>query len=802
MNGNNSLQDKVILLVNTGAVKKKFIIQKIKSLGVKLVILNKEKNWAEPYADFWILADTNNHHEAIGNIKAFIAENPQIKIDGILTFWEDDVLLTSKIADKFNFIGIPFNVSKKARNKYLFREFCYANQLPAPQYKLIKKKEDLKIILQSFAFPLVMKPVYGSSSAYVIKVENEDELYNTYNYIKNNLSTNIESSLFDGQEIMIEEYIDGNEVDIDILLQNGKMKFYSITDNYKTNEPFFIETGFAIPSSLPSKDQNDLASQAEEILEKMGVYNGCIHFEAKATAKGPVPIEINLRMGGDEVYSFVKGAWGVDLIENAVKIALGMYIKINKPETPKRYFTGQDFLSDDSGMVVKLEIDEEVKKMKNLEELHFYKEIGDPILVPPEGYEYLGWMTVSGDNLLDAGNNLNDALKHIHYSVAKFNTGSAFGKTSRKNRFSAAVLNTNLLTRAVKMEKIKRVSQESQLNLHIGILGNSYEEVQDPLETELSQTCEEVKKALKERGYKITFFDLNNYPKILNDLKKSDVDLVLNIGERLNQSPLLKPHIASFLDSLQIPYTGSSPYTLSLAQDKIKFKKLLNYHGIPTARWDYAYSVDDAISEDLEYPLIVKPANGDNSFGITNESVVTNKEELTEQLKKVIVDLGRPALVEEYIDGEEYDISILGSELEDLEVLPLSRTIFKNLPPELRHIYTAEAKSGVNPVYNENIIVQRPPKNISKKLETLITEIALDTYTIFDCQDYGRVEIRVDEDNNPYVLELNANPTLHPNACLPSVAKLLNISYEDLLIKIITLAVKRYQKKPKGYLNL
>jgi D-alanine-D-alanine ligase len=659
----------------------------------------------------------------------------------------------------------------------------------------------LDYIANNFSFPLVIKPTYGSSSAYVVKVENKEELINTYNYLKKNISTEVESALADGVEILVEEYIDGDEVDIDILLQNGKVKFYSITDNDRTNEPFFVETGQSIPTKLPAQYQQDLIDLAEETLEKMGVQNGCIHFEAKSTKNGAVPIEVNLRMGGDEVYSFVKGAWGVDLIENAVKIALGVHLKkIYKPPTPKKYITGKYFLTDNSGILVQLEVPEDIKKSSNLEEVHFFKEIGDAVLMPPEGYDFLGWLTVSGYNPIDAQDNLREIMRRVKYEVAKFGTDSSMGKTSRKSRFSSAVLNKNLLARAAKIEKIKRVSKENQPTLHIGLLGSSYEETQDPFDQELSSTAEEVKKALKSKGYKVTFFDINNFPKVINDLKKSDVDLVFNIGEKFNQSTLLKPHIASLLDVLQIPYTGSSPYTLSLSQDKIKFKKLLNYHGIPTAKWDYAYKVDDEINEELRYPLIVKPANGDNSFGITNESVVINKEQLAEQLKKVIVELGRPALVEEYIQGDEYDVSILGSDPDDLEVLPLSRAIFKNLPQNLWQIYTYDAKWSNSPVYQE-IVIQRPPKNISKKVETLITEIALDTYNILDCQDYGRVEIRVDNDNNPYVLELNANPHLGPNACLPAVAKLLGTEYADLLVKIITLAIRRYQQKPNILIN-
>lgn len=795
---NDSLQDRTILVVNTGSLKKKFILQKLKKLGLKLILLNKEKNWAQPYVDHWIIANTDNHVESLQCVDSFITANPDVKIEGVVTFWEDDVLLASRIADKYNFIGIPYSIAKKARNKYLFREFCIQNKIRAPQHTLVRSMKDINYVCNRFDFPLVIKPVYGSSSAYVVKIENKDELINTYNYIRKNMSTNTESALTDGMDILVEEYIDGDEVDIDILLQHGKVKFYSISDNYQTNEPFFMETGQAIPTSLPISSQKALVEMAEETLEKLGIQNGCIHFEAKSTRKGPVPIEVNLRMGGDYVYSYIKGAWNIDLIEYAVKIAFGMYIKIKKPELPRKYIIGKDFLADNSGILVKLDFDETVKKREYVEELHFYKKTGDPVFVPPEGYETLGWVTVSGDNNLDVQANMQDVLRYVQYDVAKFDSESSLGKTSRKNRFSSAVLNKNLLMRAAKIEHIRRVSKRNQRNLHIGVAYNMFEDSHDVVERELMSIGVSMEETLRERGYRVTTYDFNDFTKVTNDLKQSDVDLVFNVCERNDNSTILKSHVASLLDSFQIPYTGSNALTLALAADKIQFKKVLAYHSIPTPKWDYAYEIDDEINTDLKFPLIVKPGNTDNSFGITNESVVTNQSELQRQLRLVIVEMGRPALVEEYVEGDEYDVSILGSEEDDYRILPLSRSIFKQMPEGYWHIYPYGAKWSNDPVY-DNVIVQRPPKNIGKKLEALISEIALDTYAIMDCLDYGRVEIRVDKDNNPYVLELNPNPPINRGGYLANAAKLVDMNYGDLLEEIITMAISRYKKKTYVY---
>lgn len=795
-NGKDSeVKGKTILLVNTGSLKKKFIVKILRKLGLKIIVLNSEKNWANPYVDHWIITDNFNHAKAIEDLESFLHANPDIKIDGALTFWEDDVLLTAKINDKLNLTGIPFKTARKARNKLLFRKFCMENKVPFPQFKCIKSPADLDFVAKNFKFPMVVKPAYGSSSAYVVKAEDREELMTTYNYVRRNISTAGESALADGLDILIEEYIDGNEVDIDILLQNGKLKFFSIVDNFKTEEPFFIETQESSPSSLPEKDQDKLVEMAERVLEKLGVQNGCIHFEAKVTKNGPVPLEVNLRMGGDEAYAFAKEVWHTDLIENAVKISMGLYMdKVIKPEEPYNYLISQTLIPPYSGLLVKLDIEEKLKANKNIVDLFIFKEVGDPVLVPPEGYEYLGWVTVSGNNDLDAEENLEEVLSEIKFEVAKYDPASSIGKTSRKNRFSMAAVNTNVLKGAAKLENIKRLSIKDEGHFRIGIICNNFSEGEGAVESELTSVGTNIKKALDKRGYQVSFFDFNNISKAYQELKVSNIDLAFNVCERINNSSLLEPHMAAMLDILQIPYTGSNPLTLGICIDKIKVKKLLTYHNIPTPKWDYIYNIEEQIRDDLEYPLIVKPSNTDNSIGISNDSIVTNSKELKRQLEKVILELKRPALIEEYIEGDEYDVAILGSDENDLRVLPLSRSIFDKLPKGYWHIYPYEAKFLNDPVYKKYIEVQEPAKNVNTKLSSLITEIALDTYNILDCHDYGRVEIKVDKNNNPYVLELNPNPSINVNDCLPRVARLIGLDYADFLEEIISMTIERYKK--------
>lgn len=793
-----SIPQKRLLVINTGDTLKRFIFQQLKKLPVQVVVLNKEKNWAAGYVDEWLFADTNDHQQSIAVAKAAHRKQP---FDGVVTFWEDDVLLTSKIAEALRLPGIPYEVAKRARNKYDFRSFCLENGLPAPKFIKLQSEQDIDRAVTELEFPVVVKPTFGTSSAYVFKIDDEKALRETITFLQKNISSSVESALHEGLGIMVEEFVDGDEVDIDMLLQHGKLKFWSMTDNHATSEPFFIETGDTFPSLLDESTQHELVEMAETVLEKLGITDGCIHFEAKySTKRGPVPIEVNMRLGGGYYYSFIKQAWQVDLIEHAIKIACNEYFpKLEKLAKPKKYFAGECFIQEESGVIASISFPEKFDKKYHVHEFEFFNEVGDSVFTPPTSFDYLGWITASGENPHDAQDNLEAARKLVSYEIVPFSGLSTVGKTERKSPTSPAWLQPHDLTVSPRIERILHVNKQQQRNLKIGIACNRYAGKDGSVEAELTSVGTNIEKALQERGYQTIFIDFNNLNEAISILQSNKVDFVFNVGERLNSSSLLEPHIAALLDAFQIPYTGSSPFTLSLCIDKIRVKKLLTYHDIPTPKWDYAYDLRDEIRDDLLFPLIVKPSNTDNSIGIQQDSVVTNPKQLKEQIEKVLVELQRPVLVEEYLSGDEYDVSIMGSESDDLRVLPLSRTIFDKMPQGMWNIYSYDAKWSAVEFKKEFVTEQRPPKNVSHKLLSLISEIALDTYTILDCHDYGRVEIKLDADGNPHVLELNPNPSINIPDCVPSVAKLMGIEYPDFLEEVIALAIKRYKNRPPYY---
>ncbi|HET6565037.1 MAG TPA: hypothetical protein VFG52_06445, partial [Xanthomonadales bacterium] len=202
-----SLEGRVLLVVNTGNRKKRFTLKRLHELGCRLIIMHKQVNWARNYAEQWILTDTADHTASLRAMNDFFGSHPELQVDGVITFWEDDVLLCSRIRDHLGLVGIPYEVARIARDKHLFREFCSNNGLPTPGHAMIQPELPLEESIARLRFPLVVKPVYGSSSAYVVRVDDLKELQETVDYIRGTINAEVESSLAAGTAIMAEEYI-------------------------------------------------------------------------------------------------------------------------------------------------------------------------------------------------------------------------------------------------------------------------------------------------------------------------------------------------------------------------------------------------------------------------------------------------------------------------------------------------------------------------------------------------------------------------------------------------------------------
>jgi D-alanine-D-alanine ligase len=271
-------------------------------------------------------------------------------------------------------------------------------------------------------------------------------------------------------------------------------------------------------------------------------------------------------------------------------------------------------------------------------------------------------------------------------------------------------------------------------------------------------------------------------------VRRGRPDVVFNLVESFYDNADLEPAVAGFLDLYRIPYTGATPMALAICRRKGLMKQLLLANGVPTPRYHQLWKPKIAVRHGLHYPLIVKPAREDGSAGITGASVVHDRPQLLAQLERVFVEFGAPVLVEEFIEGREFHIAILGNDLPVM--LPPLEYDFSNLPPDTPTVISYAAKwDPLAEVFHR--VDSQCPADIPKRLAKRIEEIALRAYRVAGCRDYARLDFRVSRDNHVHVLEVNPNPDLTEGVSFMHSAEEAGHSFSRTLRLIVEMALGR-----------
>ena len=299
---------------------------------------------------------------------------------------------------------------------------------------------------------------------------------------------------------------------------------------------------------------------------------------------------------------------------------------------------------------------------------------------------------------------------------------------------------------------------------------------------------DEVAEALTKLGHEPVRYELDGTQKSLLGLAKADCDLVFNLAESFADDDTADFKIGAFLDLLGRKYTGTGANGMMLAQDKAVAKKIFAFHGIHTPVFAKCFRGRLDFSHDLQFPVIVKPAREDGSIGIEFSAVVTSIRELMERMDWLHANFDSPVLIEEYIEGREMYVGVLGNDKP--EALPVVELDLSKLPDGTPRIAAAEVKWG------KGTAAYRDTKSavatdLAEETVLALQQTAVAAYQALELRDYGRVDMRLQPDGRVQVIEVNPNPWLSSRAEFVMAARKAGRTYTSLIGEIVELAMAR-----------
>ena len=317
-------------------------------------------------------------------------------------------------------------------------------------------------------------------------------------------------------------------------------------------------------------------------------------------------------------------------------------------------------------------------------------------------------------------------------------------------------------------------------NKKVVILYNKLSENPQPDELDVLSQVELVEENLLELGYEICKVQFSfNIEETIKQLKEIAPRFVFNLVESIDNKGELCHIAPAILNCLQIPYSGVPMEGMFVTTNKLLTKQILKSNGIPTADW-MKLNETEKINPSLRY--ILKPIYEDGSLGLEFENVFYGNDKT--YIEKLKLSDGNKFFIEEYIDGREFNISVLGGK-SGPEVLPHAEMQFFNFPEGKPKIMCYSAKWVEDTFEHDQTRRTFSISEDDKGLINKLTYICLQCWKVFDLRGYARIDFRVDKDNNPYVLEVNANPCLSPGSGLYAASEQKGYSFKQVVERVI-----------------
>ncbi len=312
-------------------------------------------------------------------------------------------------------------------------------------------------------------------------------------------------------------------------------------------------------------------------------------------------------------------------------------------------------------------------------------------------------------------------------------------------------------------------------------------------ERAMLSTCDAVQAGLIQAKYTVRRLGLVRDPEpLIEEVRRQRPDVVFNLFEGFGDYPQSEYHIAGLLDWLKIPFTGCSVESMVFGRDKVRTKYLLQGAGLPTAEFLVVDRLPLARLPAV-WPVMVKPAGTDASVGIDQQSVVADRQALEQRISFLLERYDPPVLVETYLSGTEFNVGVL--EFPEMHALPVAEMVYSPQAGVDWPIVTYASKWHTGCA--EDLAMQpRCPAQIDAKLAVQLQSIALAAFRLVGCRDYARIDLRLDGDGRPHILEVNPNPDIDPAAGLARMLKVAGWTYERFVVELVRQALQRHASTP------
>lgn len=372
-------------------------ILKAKEMGLHVAVVDfNPQAIGIPYADRYYNASTMDED-------AVLAAAEDYQPDGIMTLATDMPMRgVSKASDKLHLHSISYQTAVKATDKYDMIKAFKEHNVPSPWFFAVDTLEELRSHDKDVTFPCIIKPTDNAGSHGVAKVHNYQELLNNYEYAH---------QCSRHGKVIVEEYLDGQEVSVEVMVVDGRVNILQITDKITTEDPHFVEIGHTQPSLLPLATQEAIREVTIVACNAIGIDKGPAHVEMKVTQRGPVMIELGARMGGDNITThLVPLSTGIDMVGSTIKVALG-----EQPDIEPTLHCGSAirYFQVPFGTIKTIENVEEAKKITGVKQITFTKGVGEESTPIHCSNDRIGFVIAQGATAEEAVKACEEAMKRV-----------------------------------------------------------------------------------------------------------------------------------------------------------------------------------------------------------------------------------------------------------------------------------------------------------------------------------------------------------------------------------------------------